>query len=606
MLTRDSERLRAERLEAGVASASVDTPLVIRAVDLTKTFRLPHQRHTTVKERLRHAITPVEYEELVALRGVTLEVRRGEFLGIVGRNGSGKSTLLRCIAGIYVPDGGTIEIYGRLASFIDLGVGFNPELPARENAIQNAVLFGLEPREAAARFDEMLAFAELERFVDQDLKNYSSGMSARLAFAVMTHVDADVLLFDEVLSVGDAAFRQKCLDHFDRLRSEGRTIVLVTHDTGTVERSCDRAALIDAGCILETGAPEAVLARYQELTAAAQARPASLRPLPRPVPSRQPRLRQLLGRVRRMRTVRWAEVVTRLLARALRTLVRPAFPPVRPGIAPSLGRSSMLGPDPRRFVVLTRMLAATDFRLKYSSAIFGYAWAIAHPAALFGILLLVFGELGRFNRNIPHYAAYLMLAIVLWTFFAQTTAASLASLKRRAGLVRKLPFPRLAVPFASALGAAFDLAVNLIVVFVFVLATGVPPRLSWLELPLLVFVLVLLAAGVGVLLSALYVRHRDLDQLWSLTSRVLFYSTPIFYVATMVPTPVRAPLLLLNPLAAVFTEARHAVIDPTAPSAADVAGGYPMLLVPLGVVLGMLLLGLWAFARESPRAPEYV
>jgi ABC-type polysaccharide/polyol phosphate transport system ATPase subunit len=196
---------------------------------------------------------------------VTFDVKRGEFFGVVGRNGSGKSTLLKCLAGIYGADSGRVEVVGRVSPFIELGVGFNPDLTARDNVVINAVMLGLSRREARRRFDEIIAFAELEEFVDLKLKNYSSGMSVRLGFAVAIEVDADVLLVDEVLAVGDAAFQRKCFDEFDRIRSEGRTILFVTHDMNSVERFCDRAMLIERGRLLEIGAPSDVTKHYNEV-----------------------------------------------------------------------------------------------------------------------------------------------------------------------------------------------------------------------------------------------------------------------------------------------------------------------------------------------------
>ena len=184
---------------------------------------------------------------LEALRGVSFAVEHGEFFGIVGRNGSGKSTLLKCLAGIYRLDGGEIWVDGRMSTFIELGVGFNPDLAARDNVILNGIMLGLTPREARRRYDEVIEFAELREFEDLKLKNYSSGMHVRLAFSVMIQVDADVLLIDEVLAVGDAAFQQKCFDEFNRLRDEGRTIVLVTHDMASVQRFCHRAMLLERG-----------------------------------------------------------------------------------------------------------------------------------------------------------------------------------------------------------------------------------------------------------------------------------------------------------------------------------------------------------------------
>jgi ABC-type polysaccharide/polyol phosphate transport system ATPase subunit/ABC-type polysaccharide/polyol phosphate export permease len=578
-------------------------PVAVRAVGITKTFLLPHERRTAVRDRALHLFAPAEYEVLEALKDVSFEVRRGEFFGIVGRNGSGKSTLMRCLAGIYAPDAGYASIEGRVAPFIELGVGFNPELAARENAIQSAVLFGLSPREAADRFDSMLAFAELERFVGHKLKNYSSGMSARLAFAVTIHVDADVLLFDEVLAVGDASFRHKCLEHFDRLRADGKTIVLVTHDTSTVKRHCENALLLDGGRVVESGPAEAVIDRYDELTAAAAEERARHEralaaawtpPAPPPVP----------GTLRRL--WRRAADATEVAGRAVHAIVSPLLTATGQLIAPSPGRASMLGPDRHRFLMLTRLLAKSEFRLKYEGTVLNYAWALARPAVLFGVLLLVFGHLGRFNHRVEHYPAYLLLATVVWTFYSQAASACVGSLRRRGTLLRKLPFPRLAVPLSTILTAAFDLAMNLAVAMVFVLATGVSPRLSWLEFPLLLAIVAAFATGIGCLVSVLYVRYRDLDQLWTITSQVLFYLTPVFYVATRVPESLQTPLLLLNPLASVFTEFRHALIDPAAPSAAQLVGGYPMLMIPLGIAFGMLALGLWVFARKSPRAAEFV
>src|SRR5690242_9683233 len=232
---------------------------------LHKSFRLPQRRYSTLKERVLHPLRSQRYEELHAVNDLSLTVGRGEFFGIVGRNGSGKSTLLKCLAGIYRPDAGRIAIHGRLSPFIELGVGFNPDLTARDNIVINAVMMGLSRREARQRFESIIAFAELEEFVDLKLKNYSSGMAVRLGFATAIQVDADILLVDEVLAVGDAAFQQKCFEEFTRLREEGKTIVFVTHDMHAVERFCDRAMLIERGEVLEIGGPRAVALAYNEL-----------------------------------------------------------------------------------------------------------------------------------------------------------------------------------------------------------------------------------------------------------------------------------------------------------------------------------------------------
>ncbi len=202
---------------------------------------------------------------LQAVDDVSLEIPTGEFFGIVGRNGSGKSTLLKCLAGIYDTDGGTLDVRGRLSPFIELGVGFNPELTARDNAIINAIMLGLSRKQARERFDQIVAFAELEEFMDLKLKNYSSGMQIRLAFSVAIQVDADIVLIDEVLAVGDASFQQKCFEEFARLKAEGRTIVFVTHDMGSVERFCDRAMLMERGRVVSIGDPGSIARQYNEL-----------------------------------------------------------------------------------------------------------------------------------------------------------------------------------------------------------------------------------------------------------------------------------------------------------------------------------------------------
>jgi ABC-2 type transport system ATP-binding protein len=202
------------------------------------------------------------FRELQALRDVSFEVRTGEFFGIVGRNGSGKSTLLKLLAGIYRADGGRIRTAGRVAPFIELGVGFNPDLTARENVELNGVMMGLSRREARARMDSVLDFAGLREFVDLKLKNYSSGMMVRLAFSLMIQSDADILLIDEVLAVGDAAFQQKCADVFTEMRDSDRTLVLVTHDMGSVDRYCHRAMLLEEGEQLYLGDPEEAGRRY--------------------------------------------------------------------------------------------------------------------------------------------------------------------------------------------------------------------------------------------------------------------------------------------------------------------------------------------------------
>ncbi len=248
-------------------------PPAVIVDDVSKTFRLPSEQVHTLKERALHPFRGSGHEGLEALKDVSFAVERGEFFGIVGRNGSGKSTLLKCMAGIYRTDAGKIFVDGRLSTFIELGVGFNPDLAAKDNVVINGVMMGLSPREAASRFDSVIEFAELEDFTDLKLKNYSSGMQVRLAFSVAIQVDADVLLIDEVLAVGDAAFQQKCFDVFYRMRDEGRTVLLVTHDMGTVTRFCDRAMLLDRGQVVDFGDPDEVAKSYLDLNFGTQRAP---------------------------------------------------------------------------------------------------------------------------------------------------------------------------------------------------------------------------------------------------------------------------------------------------------------------------------------------
>jgi ABC-type polysaccharide/polyol phosphate transport system ATPase subunit len=250
-----------------VTTADTGSPAVVVS-GVSKRFQIPHEARHTLKERTLHPFTRTEVDMLDALREVSFAVERGEFFGVVGRNGSGKSTLLKCLAGIYRLDGGEIYADGRLSTFIELGVGFNPDLAARDNVVLNATMLGLPPNEARDRFERIIEFAELEQFVDLKLKNYSSGMYVRLAFSVMIQVDADILLVDEILAVGDAAFQQKCFDEFFRLREEGKTVVFVTHDMAAVQRFCHRALLLERGRVVTLGHPKDVADRYLELNLA--------------------------------------------------------------------------------------------------------------------------------------------------------------------------------------------------------------------------------------------------------------------------------------------------------------------------------------------------
>jgi ABC-type polysaccharide/polyol phosphate transport system ATPase subunit len=246
-------------------------PIVVRS--LSKTFRVPEERTHTLKETALHPLRRSSHQSFSALSDISFEVNRGEFFGIAGRNGSGKSTLLKCLAGIYGVDKGQIWMDGRLSTFIELGVGFNQDLAARDNVILHGIMMGLTPREARRRVDEVIDFAELREFEELKLKNYSSGMHVRLAFSVAIQVDADILLVDEVLAVGDAAFQQKCFDVFYRMRDEHRTIVFVSHDMGSLNRFCHRALLLERGETVLLGEPHEVADRYLEINFGREATP---------------------------------------------------------------------------------------------------------------------------------------------------------------------------------------------------------------------------------------------------------------------------------------------------------------------------------------------
>jgi ABC-type polysaccharide/polyol phosphate transport system ATPase subunit len=235
----------------------------IEAMGVSKTFWIPHEQRARLKEYFAHPLRRMTYERNDALAGVTFSVEQGEFFGVVGPNGSGKSTLLKVLAGIYRADTGSVRIAGRLSPFIELGVGFNPEFTARTNIEMSAMLMGLTRREVGARLGAILEFAELERFVDQQLKNYSAGMLARLAYSVAIQVPFDILLLDEALAVGDARFQQRCFETLEDMRAQGKTVVFVSHDLGAVSAVCDRALLLDRGRVAAIGERDEVIAVYR-------------------------------------------------------------------------------------------------------------------------------------------------------------------------------------------------------------------------------------------------------------------------------------------------------------------------------------------------------
>ncbi|OGZ41632.1 MAG: ATP-binding protein [Candidatus Ryanbacteria bacterium RIFCSPHIGHO2_02_FULL_45_43] len=236
--------------------------VAIKVEHLTKEFKIPHERRDRLKEHFVHLFRPLKYETFKALDDVSLEVKKGEFLGIIGPNGAGKSTLLKLIAGVLKPDAGSITVNGRISPFLELGVGFEPELSGKDNVFLYGVLLGISRKEIKERYNTIVAFAELERFMDQKVKNYSSGMQMRLAFAITAHVDADILLVDEALVVGDESFQQKCLQTMDRLSEEGKTIIFVSHDLDQVIDLCISALLITNGKVRCSGTSEDVAKIY--------------------------------------------------------------------------------------------------------------------------------------------------------------------------------------------------------------------------------------------------------------------------------------------------------------------------------------------------------
>jgi ABC-2 type transport system permease protein len=272
-------------------------------------------------------------------------------------------------------------------------------------------------------------------------------------------------------------------------------------------------------------------------------------------------------------------------------------------LTPRYHGPSALGDDLRRFVNLTVMLAVTDFKLRFFGSVLGYVWTLMRPLLLFGVLYFVFTEVVRFGDDIQHYPVYLLAAIVLFSFFSETTGRGVKALVERENLLRKVRFPRLVIPLAVALHSLFNLGLNLIVVFVFVFASGIGPRVAWLELIPLIVLLVAFSTSVTMLLSALYVRYRDMQPIWEVALQILFYATPVIYVMEFLPDKIEQPAMA-NPLAAILTQMRYALIDPTAPSAAEAAGGVGWLLVPFAVIVAACAVGWLVFTREAPRIAE--
>ena len=534
----------------------------LRVERLSKSFAIPRHRAWTLKERLKHPITSFGYDRFEALHDISFEVQPGEFFAVIGRNGSGKSTLLRCIAGIHEPDTGVVEVNSDLAPFIELGVGFHHQLAARDNVEVAGTLMGLSPAEARYRFPSVITFAELEEFVDLPLGNYSSGMQVRLAFSTSFQVGAELLLFDEVLAVGDEAFKQKCMATFDRLIERGHTIIYVSHSLDTVRQFSNRVLLLEHGHAVALGDPETVLERYKELNrdyvrereAVAARRAASLRADELELPEHE-----VLG--------------TRTPASKL-----------------------------RRFADVTLTLARTDFKLRYLDSIVGYVWSLVQPLLLFLVLWLLWTELFSPGDDVPHYELSLLMGIALFTFFSEATGHALASLVSKSGMLRKIPFPPVALPLSSVLTSFYVYGFTLIIVLGFVVVSGIAPSLRWLEMVPVLLLLVVFTVGVALLLSVLYVTIRDVQQIWQVVLRLMFFVTPVFYPIELAPEGVQK-ILMVNPLAVVTVQARHAMLDPSAPTALDAAGA-PALAAALVISGAIVAAGLLLYRVRARQVAE--
>lgn len=276
---------------------------------------------------------------------------------------------------------------------------------------------------------------------------------------------------------------------------------------------------------------------------------------------------------------------------------RAALPPPGTVIAPSA-----LGGDFRRMWSLALTLATTEFRLRYLGSFLGYVWSLLRPLLFFGVMYVVFTQVFRL-RSGAHYGVYMLSNIILWTFFLEVTGASIACLVAREGLLRKMRFPRLAIPLSVSLTSSFTLLINLVVVVIFALANGVDPRWTWLEMPVIVALWAVLALGVGMILSVLYVRMRDVQPIWDVLSQVLFYGSPLIYGLKLYPASLQK-YLLINPIGALATQTAHAFVDPSYLSAGAAMGGTIRLLAPLAVIVVVFAFGLWLFISRAPLIAE--
>ncbi len=264
---------------------------------------------------------------------------------------------------------------------------------------------------------------------------------------------------------------------------------------------------------------------------------------------------------------------------------------------------SALGGGLRRAAELLYLIAATDFKRHYFGTALGYLWSIARPMMLFGVLLAVFTQVFRLGSEVPNYPVLLLFNIVLFSFFQEATGGAVTSIVGQEGIVRKTQFPRLVIPLAVVLTSLFNLGLNLIVVFVFVLAYGVTPMWTWLLLPVVLMLLIALTVAISMIVSSLYPRFRDLAMIWTVLSTVLFYASPVLYPLEKVPGTLR-DVMLLNPLAPLLELGRKWIIDPGAPGPAELAGGYVRLLPAVAIFVGVCAVAVWVFDREAPRIAE--
>ena len=265
---------------------------------------------------------------------------------------------------------------------------------------------------------------------------------------------------------------------------------------------------------------------------------------------------------------------------------------------------SAYGGGARRLLYLTWIIGLTEYRLTYFGSALGYLWSLMRPLMLFGVLYVVFTEIVKFGAGIPNYPVLLLLNIVLFNFFSDSTGRAVTALVDREAIVRKMHFPGMVIPLARVLTGILNLGISLVAVFVFLLAYGVEPRWTWLLLPVALLPLVLLALALAMLLSALYVRFRDVAPIWAVLSTVLFYGSPVLYAIEVVPEDFQRPMLLANPIAGILEQTRHWIVDPSSPGVVEAIGGAGWALVPAGVTLVICALAVWVLNREAPRIAE--